>query len=204
MSTQATVMTGLVIVALALSGCAVLPTLFEDNNEADVADTSEVLFDFSNAAAINNWFRVNDNVMGGVSQSQIAASDSGTAVFSGDISFQNNGGFATIQSDFSPALDLSVYTGLELRLRGDGKKYGVYLRDSRGRLAYQAVFETQAGQWQVIRLPFAAFEATSFGRPISANPLNTARISSMSIIIEYKQEGNFVLELARIAAYRDQ
>ncbi|MBC8100822.1 MAG: CIA30 family protein [Armatimonadetes bacterium] len=193
-----------VVVLLQVGGCGDMSWirfLFPQTSQP-IAMSDATLFDFSTANTVAAWFPVNDGVMGGVSQSTLTATNDGTALFSGDISFKNNGGFATTQSNFGAPLDLSVYQGLAIRVRGDGKRYGIYLRDGNRNLLHQATFETVAGEWQDIQVPFASFEPTYFGQPArNANPLNPGRISAISFIIEYKQEGAFALELARVGVY---
>ena len=41
----------------------------------------------------DNWLVVNDNVMGGISESNIRFSENNTLVFQGRVSLENNGGF---------------------------------------------------------------------------------------------------------------
>ena len=45
----------------------------------------------------NNWLVVNDNVMGGVSESNIRFSENNTLIFQGRVSIENNGGFASFR-----------------------------------------------------------------------------------------------------------
>jgi hypothetical protein len=54
--------------------------------------------------------------------------------------------------NFSVPEDLSAYDGLELRLKGDGRRYKLIIRnglnwDTPG---YTAIFDTVAGQWQSV------------------------------------------------------
>jgi hypothetical protein len=192
---------------LQIGGCnpgallALLP-LSPVNRSEGVPVKSEILFDFSQPGTAQAWFPANDDVMGGVSQSQITTTDAGTALFTGVISFENNGGFATTQVNFNPPVDLSRYTGIEVRVRGDGKRYGMYLDDHPNVINFEAQFQTDVDTWQEIRLPFTDFKPLYFGQRVSAQPLDPSRIRSMSFIIEYKQEGAFALEIARIALYR--
>ena len=70
---------------------------------------------------------INDDVMGGVSQSEIIFNDTGTATFQGRISLENNGGFASIRSN-SHSYRLGGYVGLHVRIKGDGKDYQLRVR----------------------------------------------------------------------------
>ncbi|RLT33047.1 MAG: hypothetical protein DWI54_00995, partial [Chloroflexi bacterium] len=54
------------------------------------------MIDFADAQTVRSWYSVNDGVMGGVSESAMTATSNGTAIFSGVVRFENNGGFATV------------------------------------------------------------------------------------------------------------
>lgn len=63
----------------------------------------------------------------------------------------------TLLSDFqnfTVAEDLSAYDGLELRLKGDGRRYKLIVRTSRDwdTVGYTAGFDTVGGQWQSVCL----------------------------------------------------
>lgn len=159
---------------------------------------SAILFDFRQADAAQGWQVVNDGVMGGVSDSRIGWLADAGMVFTGTVRLENNGGFASVQTRFAP-VDVSAYDSLTLDLRGDGQRYGVYLRDGRlGGVRFQADFGTEAGRWQSIRLPFSAFEARWLGSPVEASPLNLTRLSGAAFIISDKQAGPFALEISAI------
>ena len=51
---------------------------------------SNLLFDFTTNASINDWTVVNDVVMGGESSSTIKLNEEGHGVFEGNISLDNN------------------------------------------------------------------------------------------------------------------
>jgi monofunctional biosynthetic peptidoglycan transglycosylase len=157
------------------------------------------LFDFREEQARAAWFVENDVVMGGVSSSSMQAGE-GVLLFSGTVSLENNGGFASARAEFVP-LDLSAYQGVALRVRGDGKRYTLYLRDRPGFIGYQGRFDTQAGAWQTVRLPFSSLRPVRFGSPVQAGDLNTAAIRAIGLIISDKQAGPFALELGAIGVY---
>ncbi len=102
------------------------------------------------------WGAVDDVVMGGVSQSQLQLRD-GQAIFTGQVSTANNGGFASVRSrNWSPPIDLSEYDGFELQITGDGKRYKLISR-CEGQwdgLSYCYSFNTLNNEPQTIRIPF--------------------------------------------------
>ena len=53
-----------------------------------------MLIDFTDTEEILRWMVINDDVMGGISQSRIELSPAATALFSGQLALENNGGFA--------------------------------------------------------------------------------------------------------------
>jgi hypothetical protein len=54
-----------------------------------------MLIDFTDAQESQRWIAINDDVMGGISQSRIELSPAATARFSGQLALENNGGFAS-------------------------------------------------------------------------------------------------------------
>jgi hypothetical protein len=148
------------------------------------------------------WSVVNDGVMGGRSSSDIEPTGEGTALFSGHLSLENNGGFASVRTSFS-SLDLSPYTGVTLRVRGDGRPYQLRFRmdGSFDGVAHGSGFDTVPGEWVEIELPFTSFQPTFRGRvPRGAGPLDPARIRQMTFLIGDKKEGPFNLEIAWVKA----
>jgi NADH dehydrogenase [ubiquinone] 1 alpha subcomplex assembly factor 1 len=177
--------------------------LWKEETEPLNAAWSEdsVLFDFAESSAWAYWNIVNDGVMGGVSRSRMAPTEQGSALFSGEVSLENNGGFASVEARFEP-VDLSDYAGIEVTYRGDGKRYGLNMRDRRGWTVYQADFIANKGDWQTVRIPFASLTPLSFGRRVAADPFNPKNVITMQLIISDKQEGPFAIELRSIQAYR--
>jgi monofunctional biosynthetic peptidoglycan transglycosylase len=148
------------------------------------------------------WSIVNDGVMGGRSHSDIALADEGVALFSGTVSLENNGGFASVRARF-PSLDLSEFAGVMIRVRGDGRRYQLRLQTdgSFDNLAYRAEFDTRDGEWMEIFLPFDVFEPTFRGYvPRGAPSLDVRRIGQMGLLIGDKRAGPFSLEIAWVKA----
>lgn len=149
------------------------------------------------------WFVVNDGVMGGLSQSEIHLTERGTGVFSGVLSLENSGGFASVRTKLGRT-DLSGYAGLEIRVLGDGRTYQLRLRsdDSFDGISYRVEFETRDGEWLTIRRKFTEFEPTFRGRkPRGAAPLDPACIHQMGLLVADKQPGAFRLEIDYIGAW---
>lgn len=157
------------------------------------------LFDFGQQAEA---FRaVDDRVMGGVSQSGITVTSQGHARFAGELSLDNNGGFASVRAG-GLSLDISAVSTLVLRVRGDGRTYKLRLHDD-GRfdgVAYQSVFKTVPGQWIEVSLPVDAFQPVWRGRLVEgASALNRERVVMVGVMVSDAQVGDFALELHWLA-----
>ncbi len=187
-----------VAVLAALVGCGA-PTPQTPEPEP-VRTEPEVLITFSES--VDAFRPIDDRVMGGVSRSAMRPSEGGYAVFAGDLSIEQNGGFASVRSR-GIALDLSGADALVLRVRGDGKRYKLRLHDD-GRfdgVSFQSVFETKAGEWTEVEFPLDGFQAVWRGRAVpGAPPLDRSKITMVGLMISDKQVGRFALELDWLAS----
>ncbi|AFY53097.1 NmrA-like family protein [Rivularia sp. PCC 7116] len=178
--------------------------------------TERILFNFSNPSLDikNLWGAVDDVVMGGVSQSNIRLS-SNTAVFSGNVSTENSGGFASVRTkNFDPAFNLSGYKGIEIRVKGDGKRYKFILRTetSWDGVGYCYSFDTQADTWINVQIPFTDLIPVFRAKTVQdAAMVDVNKICSFQLMLskfEYDgglnpnfSAGNFALEVEEIKAY---
>ena len=166
------------------------------------ASPYRTVFDFS--AGDEAWRSIDDTVMGGRSASEMRIEE-GRAVFAGNVSLENGGGFASVRSRPDDH-DLSSYRGVLIRVRGDGKAYGLRIRTDRGfdGVNYQAPLVTGDGEWEVIQITFDDFQPVFRGQPVPGHAaLNPASIKSFGLIISRKQEGLFRLEIDWIRAYAE-
>jgi len=170
------------------------------------AETKELLItDFDSPVAANAWRVINDGVMGGISSSTWNITDSGTALFSGTVSLENNGGFASARSPVGTH-DLSAYTGISLRVKGDGKRYKLNLKTDAefDSILYQTEFITEKDNWQIIKVAFSRFVPTYHGVVLSNAPaLDTKAVKTFGVLIADKQKGPFRLEIDWMKAYKD-
>lgn len=167
-----------------------------------ISTPSQLLFDFSNAALVGRWANIDDPVMGGRSRST-AGAEAGALVFSGTVSLENNGGFASIRGRTDAQVnDLSAFDAVRVRVRGDGKTYIFALESvSDPRLTYWQRFNTAPGEWIEATLPFGNFEPQWRGFTLRNAPALDARgILNFGFYIADKQSGPFRLEVAQITA----
>lgn len=164
----------------------------------------ETLFLFDHPESVAAWSAIDDRVMGGVSRSALRFDAAGHAVFSGQVSPDNNGGFASVRAPVSPPPGADI-DAIELLVRGDGHRYKLNLRTDRGfdGVNYQAAFEPPAGQWVTLRLTIDAFQPSWRGRAVpDAPPLRGARIEQVGLMVADRQFGAFVLAIGAIRARR--
>jgi monofunctional biosynthetic peptidoglycan transglycosylase len=191
------VVIGILIICLSLGS-------WLDSASATTETAEHILIDFKNTDESGNWQIINDDVMGGVSQSEIIFNDTGTATFQGSVSLENNGGFASTRRKPYP-YQLGGYIGLHVRIRGDGKKYQLRVRtDNRfDGISYRYRFGTQPETWMNIRVPFSKFVPTFRGRILSdVPPISPEQIQQVGFLISDKQAGKFRIEIDWIKAYK--
>jgi hypothetical protein len=164
-----------------------------------------VLADFTDDGAEFSWYVVNDNVMGGRSEGTFTI-EQGTLRFAGRTN-TDGGGFSSIRTK-PVQLDLSKYGGIRLHVKGDGRRYTWRLTtDARWRgaeVSYWADFETAAGAWSVVDIPFSSFVPRYRGTRLDGPELNPARITGMGLMIYDKLDGPFELRLASVHAFSAQ
>ena len=104
-------------------------------------------------------------------------------------------------------MDLSEFSGIRLRVRGDGRRYSWQLRTDamyRGReLGFWSEFETTASKWLEIDLPFTDFVPKFRGSKLDAAPPDPAHISGMGLMIADGKDGPFAIAVDSVQAYRD-
>jgi uncharacterized protein YbjT (DUF2867 family) len=176
----------------------------------------KLIFDFSQPSEQLKqiWGVVDDVVMGGVSQSDIRFVE-GTALFAGNVSTANSGGFASVRTrNFDPPLNLAGCEGVTLRVRGDGKRYKFFIRtESRwDGVAYSYSFDTVANEWIDVRVPFNKLTPVFRAKTLTeCPPIDPSKICSLQLMLskfEYNGElnpkfspGGFALQVEAIAAY---
>lgn len=163
--------------------------------------TEKVIASFSEPGSAANWISVNDGVMGGVSEGRFQRTDADTLLFSGTLSLDNNGGFASIRMEPRP-LDLAGLAGIVVDVRGDGRTYWIEMRGERqrGATSYRAYLPTSAGEWTSTFISFGDFKLQSYGRQLDAAPLDPASVYSVGFMLADKTPGSFELEIASVKA----
>lgn len=150
------------------------------------------LYNFATQTNVNTWRIVNDDVMGGRSESTIGLTPDGHGKFAGHVSLANYGGFASVQLN-TDLERLNNKKFIVLRVKGDGKRYEFRLKGAQSQAhAYVHPFST-SGEWETIRLEISSFYPQFRGQRMNIPNFNFERITQMSFLIANKQEEDFTL-----------
>ncbi|MDD2809443.1 CIA30 family protein [Rhodoferax sp.] len=161
-----------------------------------------LIYHFDTPTSTTNWQAINDGVMGGASVSRLRFDAAGHAVFEGEVSLENNGGFASVRAS-QLNLGCADTVAYGLIAWGDGHTYKLNLRTDSGfdGVNYQAVFTPAPGQWHQTILPVTAFEPNFRGRWVSGAPaLQPEAVKQVGLMISDKQAGAFRLLIQNIEA----
>ena len=138
--------------------------------------------------------------MGGRSTSTVAFGDGGLE-FSGNISLDNNGGFASARGPVDPEIGRRATGATSLRVRafGDGKTYVLKVETGQP-WSYIQRFATEAGVRRTYDLPVGGFQPVNmFLDPVPGAPLlDPSAIDRVSFYILDKQEGPFQLVVSAV------
>ena len=153
-----------------------------------------------NNIGLKNWNIINDDVMGGVSKSYLSLNDENNLIFSGNVSLDNNGGFASSRMSLS-SQSLNGIKSFKIKFRGDGNIYKFRLRQNNMRASYSSDFKSVKDKWVEVNIPVEDFIPTWRGYSYNNYPaLEIEKINSLGIHISDKQEGKFKLEIKYIKA----
>lgn len=179
---------------LAAAGCGTCPVSCPPG---PAANGNHTIFQFTRDGDLRGWEVEDDVVMGGRSRGRLAVNEAGNAVFAGDVSLENDGGFSSIQYDFAP-LDVAKYRAIYLGLKGDGKRYQLRVEaEPKARHAYAYDFGT-SGEWQVVEIPFADLYAIRHGDRLDLPHFPGQALARIQILIGNGRAESFQLEIDRI------
>ena len=175
----------------------------------------KTIFDFTKPSQDlkETWGALDDIVMGGVSESSIRLTDN-TALFTGNVSTANSGGFASVRTrNFDPPIDLTGFSGIQLRVKGDGQRYKFIIRSEAkwDGIGYCYSFDTVYNIWITVTIPLDKLIPVFRAKTVNSGAkLDTSRISSFQLMLskfEYDgalnpkfTPGIFKLQLESVAA----
>ncbi len=155
------------------------------------------IFDFTQEGSSDGWYVVNDGVMGGLSKGQIYV-ENDLAVFKGEVSTDNNGGFTMIQNRFNK-IEIDKFTAFVIKVKGDGKAYQFRVKsDKYQQYSYVYEFPT-SGEWQEISIPFDSLVPRFRGRSLDMSNFDGSKIEEIAFLIGNKRDEAFELILDKIS-----
>ena len=162
-----------------------------------MGSSSYMLFNFSKDRNISAWKIVDDVVMGGRSNGSFKLNENGNGLFYGEISLKNNGGFSSVRYSFNK-IDISAYTKVVLRIKGDGKEYQFRVKDDNSQYySFIKKFDT-TGDWQTIEIPFEEMYPAFRGRKLNIQNFSSTTLAQIAFLIGNKKEEVFQLEIDQI------
>lgn len=160
--------------------------------------TASLVIDFWETT--QNWQVVNDTVMGGRSQSQVNYTNN-SVVFTGQVSLENNGGFASFRSPYGE-WDLTQYQTLSIHYRSTGFDMAWTMKDQRPYYmpSFRGNLPNTQGEWKTIEFQLRDLEAYQLGKPLGYQLSNQQlkNIIRLGFISNEKRAGEFELEIDQL------
>jgi len=158
--------------------------------------TNNPSIDFGKTKMGSEWRIVNDDVMGGRSTSTGSINDD-ALYFSGYVSLENNGGFASVRSPYG-AYDLSNFSEIVIRHKGTARAFA--LTFDTYRRWYMPNYKMEfipSETWQETSIPIKSLKESRIGQYTgeTISKEKCSEIIQMGIILYDKKEGAFELEV---------
>ena len=154
-------------------------------------------FDFGKDKSGKDWMIINDGVMGGLSVST-AVLENNKIVFSGNISLENNGGFASLRSPFG-VYDISNFKSVKIRYKSYGRTFSLMLEKSRYFYLpfFRHDFKSESDDWKEEEIKLSKFKEYRLSQWTGnyTNAQGLSDIFRIGIILFDKKEGPFRLEI---------
>lgn len=160
---------------------------------------------FDSPETTDEWRIINDVVMGGISKSNFTLNKNESAKFTGTLSPDNNGGFASVRTHVEEN-NLNDFDGVIIKSKGDGNLYNLRFRtdENYSGVSYQAKFKSNSKEWEEFKIPFKDFKPTFRGRLVPNQPeLKSNNIRQIGILIADNQFGDFELNIKWIKFYKN-
>ena len=158
---------------------------------------AQILYDFNTETKLENWFIVNDDVMGGVSKSKLFLDDEGNGVFKGRISTLNNGGFASVRFNSGRVISTNK-NDIVIRIKGDQKKYQIRIKSNRNDFHSYIMDFITSGEWETIKIPLKSMYASFRGRRLNMDDFDKDYFEQISFLVGNKRNENFELRIKTI------
>ncbi|SDW54454.1 CIA30 family protein [Flavobacterium degerlachei] len=157
----------------------------------------QIIFDFNKNANIQGWKIVDDAVMGGESSGTFKLSPDGHGVFEGSVSLENNGGFSMVRYPFDK-IKVNKDNKIILKLRGDGKKYQLRIKDNSSNYYWYISAFATSGAWQEIEIPLKDMYPSFRGKKMDLPDFSQNHIEEIAFLIGNKKSEKFKLIIDKI------
>ena len=175
------------------------------------AYSGEILLidDFSSAekSRLTNtkWEGITDQVMGGKSDiyiRRIPAESGNVLKMEGNVSLEKNGGFIQVRllfKDTEKYFNAEHFKGIEIRCRGKGDNYYIFLRTSRTKFPWSHfAYKIPVNEsWQTVKIPFVGF----LSKNMFKSRLRTNKLKSIAVAAA-ENEFYADIEIDYLAFYR--
>ena len=154
--------------------------------------SQNMIYNFDNNSDLEKWVIVNDDVMGGISSSNLIIENDGNGVFEGRISIANNGGFSSLRFNCNKIF-IQQNTHFKIKIKGDGKDYQFRIKSNRDDYySYIISFET-SGEWETVTIPTKEMYASFRGRKLDMEKFNSDYFEQITFLFGNKKDENFKL-----------
>lgn len=161
------------------------------------SEKMDSIYAFSKTSKLDNWTIVNDNVMGGSSSASFELNEEGNGEFTGNVSTENNGGFASVRYRFSEK-DISGKSAIYVRLKGDSKSYQFRVKfKSNNFYSYITTFSTSKS-WETIKIRLQDLYPSFRGKKLNKPNFSESSIEEISFLIANKKNESFKLIIKKI------
>ncbi|WP_420319140.1 CIA30 family protein [Ekhidna sp.] len=156
--------------------------------------SSALMINFTSAD--NDWYIINDGVMGGLSKGNMVETDDGV-LFYGEVSLKNNGGFSSFRSPWE-SYDLTNYSKVSIRYKSEGiKKAFVMETDKRFYIPNFKVSLPSSSEWVTKEFKLVDFKQYRLGNPTGESLQKDQKedIIRIGFITDEKRAGDFRFEV---------
>lgn len=158
---------------------------------------AQSIYDFDKDSKLNNWYIVDDVVMGGRSNGNFDLSKDGHGLFSGEVSLENNGGFSSVRFN-SERISTKGYSKIALKIKGDGKNYQLRIKaQDKEYYSYVKYFPT-SGEWEEVEVLLKDMYPSFRGRTLDMPNFDKEQIEELAILIANKKAERFELLIDKI------
>ena len=151
-----------------------------------------LLFDFNKENNTKEWQIIDDTVMGGRSYGKFKIDENGNGVFFGSVSTENYGGFSSVSHQMKTK-DISKFSKVSIRLKGDGKNYQFRIKDNANSYySYINTFKT-SGEWETIILKWSDLYPSFRGQTLDLPNFKGDFLEEIVFLIGNKKNESFEL-----------